>query len=312
MDNLQDIVQSSAPCRLDCGGTLDISTFRLGLSHLSLCTFNIALNMRTRVRLLPYRKDMVRISSCGVGAEEYPAGKAPYSSRLGLMFAVASYFNANGVDIEIESESPPRSGLGGSSTAAVALVAAFVKARAQMGKKPFSKEEIVILAYQIEDGLLPVPCGLQDQLAAAFGGVNAWHWPSSPAEPLFKKVELLPSDHYTRLEERMLLAYCGVTHESYDINGRWVRGFMEGDTREAWEEIARSARQFVDCIARQDWKGAVQAMNQEVEIRIGLTPEVFVDIGKNLRKDALKIGCAARFVGAGGGGCIWALGEKRI
>ena len=36
-------IEASAPCRIDMGGTLDISTFYLPLRHLYPCTLNIAI-----------------------------------------------------------------------------------------------------------------------------------------------------------------------------------------------------------------------------------------------------------------------------
>jgi len=59
--NLKDIlkyrlIEASAPCRIDMGGTLDISTFYYPLMHLNPCTFNIAINLRTRVSLFPFEK----------------------------------------------------------------------------------------------------------------------------------------------------------------------------------------------------------------------------------------------------------------
>jgi D-glycero-alpha-D-manno-heptose-7-phosphate kinase len=56
-------IEASAPCRIDMGGTLDISTFYYPLRHLLPCTFNIAVNLRTRVRLFPYKEGNVIISS---------------------------------------------------------------------------------------------------------------------------------------------------------------------------------------------------------------------------------------------------------
>ena len=39
-----------------------------------------------------------------------------------------------------------------------------------------------------------------------------------------------------------------------------------------------------------------------------MTPDVFDTIGERLVDSALANDCGARFTGAGGGGCIWALG----
>ena len=50
-------------------------------------------------------------------------------------------------------------------------------------------------------------------------------------------------------------------------------------------------------------------MNRETDVRRQMTPDVLNDIGKTLVELAKKNKCGARFTGAGGGGCIWALGE---
>jgi D-glycero-alpha-D-manno-heptose-7-phosphate kinase len=40
-----------------------------------------------------------------------------------------------------------------------------------------------------------------------------------------------------------------------------------------------------------------------------MTPEVFDEMGASLCRPALENQCGVRFTGAGGGGCVWALGE---
>ena len=296
---------ASAACRIDCGGTLDIKTFYYPLRHLSPCTFNIALDMKTRVKLCPYRSGLVKVSSKGFQSEEHPADSAPFNSPLGLMFAVAAYFRVDGVHIDIVSESPPRSALGGSSTAAVALIGSLSMTLFNR----VDKEKIVLLAHAIEEAVAGVPCGLQDQLAAAYGGVHAWYWPSDPTDPPFRAHEVLRTKDCVEFQNRFLLAYCGVPHESSDINSKWVQEFVAGNHRRLWAEIVTITKAFVDALSVKDWASAVHAMNREVEIRREMTPEVLDEVGESLLRSAKRHNCGARFTGAGGGGCIWALGE---
>ena len=298
-------IRASAPCRIDCGGTIDIKTFYYPLRHLSPCTFNIALKMKTAVTLHPFGSDLVKISSRGFDSEVYPVQKAPFNSPLGLMFAVAAYFRVGGVHIDITSESPPRSALGGSSTAAVALMGAL--SMAIEGR--VYQENTVLLAHAIEEAVAGVPCGLQDQLAATYGGIHAWYWPSGPTDPAFKAREVLSKEDYAELQDRVLIAFCGVPHESSNINSRWVQQFVAGKDRQLWAEIVTNTRAFVEALSVKDWTSAVHVMNREVQIRRQMTPDVLDDMGEALLKSALSHHCGARFTGAGGGGCIWALGE---
>jgi D-glycero-alpha-D-manno-heptose-7-phosphate kinase len=304
-------VEGSAPCRIDCGGTLDIRTLSDPLKDLAPCTFNMALDMKTRVRLFPHRSGRIQVSSAGVGREEQSVGQMSFGGPLGLIFAIADHFRIDGVHIEIESESPPRSALGGSSTAAVSLIGALSRVVSAEGAPQMGKEQIVLLAHAIEEAVAGVACGLQDHLAAVYGGVHAWHWPREPEEPRFQGRELLKQEDYPELEAALLVAYCGVPHVSHDINKRWIDQFLRGETRALWPRIVSSTAAFVDAMKKKDWRGAAAAMNQEVDIRIQMTPDVFDDVGIALVEAARALGCGARFTGAGGGGCIWALGEER-
>lgn len=302
-------VETSAPCRLDMGGTLDISTFYYPLKQLQPCTCNIAIGLRTQVRLLPYKKGIVKVSSKGFASAEFPLQTAPFDHPLGLIFAVAGYFNASGIHIAITSSSPPRSALGGSSAATVALVAAYFKALGSNAEPAASKSDIALLAHALEASVAGVPCGLQDQLAAVYGGVNAWYWKGSIRGIPFRKRQLISKSNHQRLSDHLLLAYCGNPHESRDINGKWVRRFLSGKDRPVWERIVRLTHEFTEALPLWDVKRGAAAMNAETVLRRQLTPDVLDPVGEKLVDAALEANCGARFTGAGGGGCLWAMGE---
>ena len=84
------------------GGTLDIRTFYQPLSWLKPCTINLALDMRTTVRLLPYEADQIKVSSRGFDSAEMPLHSVPFSHPLGLIFAVAYSHRTGGLHIEID------------------------------------------------------------------------------------------------------------------------------------------------------------------------------------------------------------------
>jgi D-glycero-alpha-D-manno-heptose-7-phosphate kinase len=271
---------------------------------------NIALDLRTTVRIAPYRRGWVKVSSLGFKDAEFRADQAPFRHPLGLMFAVAAFFRADGVHISVHSASPPRSALGGSSVAAVALVGAFSQARRRRGGMPaVIGRSVALTAHAIEESIAGVPCGFQDQLAAAFGGINAWHWVAPPQAGVFRREALAPRRAMRRLERHLLVAYAGVPHVSADINGRWLRQFVSGSRRQEWADITACTRSFAEALRLQDYAAAAAAMNREVELRRRMTPAVLDDIGRKLVAAARRCGCGARFTGAGGGGCLWAVGE---
>lgn len=304
-----ELIEASAPCRIDMGGTLDISCFYYPLAYMNPCTFNIAIAMRTRVKISSYQNGFVKISSSGFESAKFPIDKIPFDHPMGLMFAIAAHFNIHGIHIQIESSSPPRSALGGSSAAAVALIAAFNLLLTRLNKTPISFDQIPLLAHGIEESVAGVPCGLQDHLAALYGGVNAWYWKGNGLPQPFVRKPLSTTKQFSDLSKHLLLAYCGIPHESIKINSTWIKQFLSGQYRAHWIEISNCTNAFADAFYVLDIKESVRQLNRETEIRMEMTPDVFDDMGNKLVDLALNENCGARFTGAGGGGCIWALGE---
>lgn len=298
----------SAPCRIDLGGTLDITTFYYPLRRFKPCTFNVATRMRTVVRFYPFTEGKIKISSHGFDAVEFGLDDAVFHHPLGLMSAIAVYFEAQGLHIHIHSESPPRSALGGSSSAAVAMIAGMLRRFEARDGVAISKERIALLAHALESVVAGVPCGMQDQLAAVYGGVNAWYWNADGMGLPFRRQVI---DVDATFESRILLAYCGEPHVSANINGKWVGQFLDGHYHREWRDIVVCARCFVEAVAAGDFETAVTMMNKEIRIRKMMTPDVFDDMGNQLVDCALENRCGARFAGAGGGGCVWALGEPQ-
>ncbi|MCK5542344.1 MAG: galactokinase [Desulfobacterales bacterium] len=317
---LKNEIKVSVPCRVDLGGTLDISTFFLPLNFLFPSSFNIAINMRTHVTLSAFKEDHVKISSKGFESAQFQAFKAPFNHPMGLMFAIADYFNVDGVHIHIESSSPPRSALGGSSAAAVAITAAFLTAKDMFinaGKnvqkfKKINAEKVAWIAHYIESSVAGVPCGMQDQLAAAFGGVNQWFWKlGTNGQPAFIQKPILKEDkNINKLNDRILVAYCGIPHVSSQVNKKWVNQFICGENRDKFEKIVKLTDGFARALQDHDFSLAGNYMNQETQIRLEMTPEVLDPVGKKLFNKALQLDAGARFTGAGGGGCVWAIGNK--
>jgi D-glycero-alpha-D-manno-heptose-7-phosphate kinase len=74
-------------------------------------------------------------------------------------------------------------------------------------------------------------------------------------------------------------------------------------------DVIASTREFVKALAGKNYKKAAGYMNRETGIRRQMTPDVLDKIGRRLADIALQNDCGVRFTGAGGGGCLWAIGE---
>ncbi len=306
--------EASAPCRIDSGGTWDIKALALPFEGIPPTTVNIALTLRTSAGLHSYKDGKVKISSAGFAQPEiFSIDRLSFDSPFGLFFAAISFFGFHGLEVKIDSQSPVRSALGGSSTALVALIKALSKVSAALGNKSYPKKEILHLGYHLEDGISGGNCGIQDQAAAVYGGVHQWEWHYGNRTAPFQKTSLLNVDGREELSKRLLVAYSGKSHTSSKTNNRWVRDFLSGKTRPGWIKANEIVRQFGEAIKAREWNRAAGLLREEMSIRREITPEALTPFTKKLIAEAEDIGCGARFAGAGAGGSLWAMGKlKRI
>ena len=120
-------------------------------------------------------------------------------------------FTKGGIEIGSFADIPARTGLGSSSSFAVALLKGL---HAHLGRK-LSRADAAESACRLEIELLQEPIGKQDQYAAAFGGFNIFQFNpdnSVAVEPVFL-------DFKTRslLENHLLLFYTGISREASSV-----------------------------------------------------------------------------------------------
>jgi len=174
------------------------------------------------VTLTPFKDGRVAISSEGFAREEeYPIERLPFTKPFGIFWAAVAYFGLHGLKVHIRSDSPVRSALGGSSTALVALLKALSKLALDQNERTLSRPDILYLGYHLEDGVSGGHCGIQDQAAAVYGGVNQWTWCYGDRRKPFRRESLL--DCLTQVEKhgwgygliatRSLLALAADTEE---------------------------------------------------------------------------------------------------
>lgn len=310
-----DLVEVTAPCRVDAGGTWDIKAISLPLEREEPVTLNVALDLRTQVRLLPYREGWVRVVSRGFRPEGAAgrAGDLSFRPPFGLFFAAVERFGFHGLEVRIASDSPPRSAMGGSSTALIALLRALSTLSVRLGGKALPPKDLLLLGYHLEDGLAGGFCGMQDQAAAVYGGVNLWRWRFGRPEAPFQREPILDPRACRELNKRILVAHSGLDHDSGSVNRAWVNGFLSGRSRRGWIKANRVVHGLADALRAQDWAGAASCLREEMSVRRDITPDALIPETRSLIDAAEIAGCGARFAGAGAGGAVWAIGpEGRI
>jgi D-glycero-alpha-D-manno-heptose-7-phosphate kinase len=304
-------IEVSAPCRIDSGGTWDIKAMAMTFEHISPVTLNIALTLRTRVILSPFKDGYVRISSEGFQdiAEYSVKNNLPFKPPFGIFLAAINHFGYHGLEVTIKSDSPVKSALGGSSTALVALIKALSDLRILAGGNGLSRSQILHLGYHIEDGISGGNCGIQDQAAAVYGGVNLWKWRYSHGNKTFFREPLIKGKDIKDISRSILVAFSGKSHVSATMNRAWVGDFLSGRTRPGWIKANEIVKDLAEAIVQKDWNSAAGFLREEMKIRRKITPDALISLTSELIRCAEKTGCGARFAGAGAGGSLWAIGE---
>ncbi|MEE9609983.1 MAG: hypothetical protein V3W19_01970, partial [Desulfatiglandales bacterium] len=219
------------------------------------------------------------------------------------------HFGFHGLEVRIRSDSPVKSALGGSSTALIAHIKALSELRGMLGERRLSGREILHLGYHLEDGVSGGNCGIQDQAAAVYGGVNRWTWRYGSRSNWFKRESLLGAEGRKELSKRILVAYSGKSHVSSRINRAWINDFMSGVTRAGWVKVNDMVNRLAEAIKEEDWNKTASLLRDEMAVRREITPDALIPITERLVDQAEGAKCGARFTGAGAGGSIWALGE---
>ena len=224
-NGLGRIIRAKSPLRISfSGGGTDFPHWYEKQPGAVLCC---TINRYARVTLYPRRDLEVRIRSVDVGymvnyhIHEQPA----YDGVLDLAKAAIRRLGASrGMDVDVRSDAPAGSGLGGSS----ALVAAVIGAVAAHEGHQLDNYGLAELNYLIERSDLKVPGGKQDQYATTFGGFNLIEF--SGDRVLVNPLRIRP-DTLNYLEAHLLLCYTGAVRVDQGLIDKQIRFFHEGRKR---------------------------------------------------------------------------------
>lgn len=201
------------------------------------------------------------------------------------------------IDITTFSHLPANTGLGASSSFAVALMKGL---HAYLGRK-IDQREAAEAACRLEIELLKEPIGKQDQYAAAFGGLNIFQFnpdDSVDVSPVFL-------DYRTRLdfENHLLLFFTGITRSASTVlREQKEKTSVNLDTL---KQMAEMPLEFRDRLVRGDFEGLGKLLNENWMRKKGLASKVSNDTIDNLYQAGLDAGSwGGKVLGAGGGGCL--------
>ena len=152
--------------------------------------------------------------------------------REGLKFL--GFDNAHGLEIHHQGDLPARSGIGSSSSFAVGLI----KALKAVQGIAINKYELSLTALELEQKVLKENVGSQDQIAAAYGGLNLIHFSQDGTfrvEPVG-----IPAARSEEFERHLMLLYTGTSRLGGEIAASVIAGMKDRTAQ------LRRMRQLVD------------------------------------------------------------------
>jgi len=300
-------VRARAPTRIDlAGGTLDIPP--LYLFHESALTTNVAIDVAARVTITPSKRVVIVSHDQNESATWDSPQLISWSEYSGLELVlrlVKSFRPKENLQVEVRSEAPAGSGLGGSSAIAIALT----RALAEWCDVSLSREELVDWARSIETQTIKVPTGYQDYWGAVYGGVHAYEM------GLNGRVRVAPlgsAAFHRELERHLLLVYTGRPRFSGTNNWELFKRRVDGEsaTVEFFERLKENALLMKEALESEDIGLAAEALNRDWRTRKAMLPTMTTGEIERLTGEGLRHGMlAARVCGAGGGGCVALLAD---
>ncbi len=167
------------------------------------------------------------------------------------------------VEIGIRSDMPAGCGTGTSAAVAVALVGALARLRSEQA----SPREVAYEAHRLEVSVLGSESGIQDQLSAAFGGINYIEIGKYPEAT----VRTLPA--WDELGRLLTLVYLGRSHDSSAVHGQVIERVQAGKS-EAMSMLRDAAAGARDAVIAQDLQALGWAIISNTEAQRLLHPAI--------------------------------------
>ncbi|HEX8861842.1 MAG TPA: GHMP kinase [Actinomycetes bacterium] len=294
-------VEACAPLRISfAGGGTDVPPYPATHGG-AVLSATISRSARARVRARPDHGYHVESLDLMARAAFAPH-ELVFNGHLDLVKAVLRELAPErGLDLTLATDAPPGSGLGSSSALVVAMLAAVGVA----GGGLWSPAELAQRAYQVERIDLKIEGGMQDQYAAAFGGLNFIEFHGE--EDVTVRPLQVPAETVQELERSLLLAWSGRSRTDDGILRRQVDGVLGGSPRslESLEAMKALATGMRDALLRGDLADFADGLHEGWRQKRRLASGIATPRLDELYAVGRRAGAAGgKVLGAGGGGYL--------
>jgi D-glycero-alpha-D-manno-heptose-7-phosphate kinase len=281
---VSDIIVTRAPTRIDFGGGwTDVPPYcdEMGgfVCNLAITRYATASVARGE------RRDMRNDSN---------------AADLAIANAATRRFDAHDVTVSVRSDFPIGAGLGGSSAAGVATVAALAAACGET----MTPTAIAELSREIEIGDLGIPGGRQDHYAAAYGGALGLRFSANhvDVQPI-----ALTAPMRAEIEERCIIVYTGQSRISGETINAVLGAYRRGVPRvlNALQHMRANAEQIAVALGAGDLDRMASLVSEQWTHQRSLHSAIPTPLIDEIISKARAAGAiGAKALGASGGGCV--------
>jgi len=299
------VINSVAPIRIcDNGGWTDTWFAQHGR------VFNIGVHPCVEVQLevSPYQAGQDRIILC---AENYgqryavrPRSSTTAPGGWGAHPLLEAAIERVGVPADCAVQVTVYSAMpsGGSTGTSAAVTVGLIGALSHLSLRHWSPHEIAYQAHAVEVEMLQQQSGIQDQLCAAYGGVNyieISHYPEATVFPI-----QVPDSIWWELERRLVLIYLGRAHDSSRVHEEVIADLEnEGPESKRLQDLRLTAEESRDAIMAGDFTALGRAMIANTEAQGRLHPQLISADAQRVIEIARGFGASGwKVSGAGGEG----------
>jgi D-glycero-alpha-D-manno-heptose-7-phosphate kinase len=243
------VVNGAAPIRIcDNGGWTD--TWFAGHGNVFNIGVNPCVEVQIAVHPIEALPDRVVLDAENYG-DRYAFEPGAGPGRHPLLESVVDEVGLPddvSVEINISCEAPAGCSTGTSASATVALIGALDA----LTPGRMTPHEIAYASHRIEVERLGMQSGIQDQLCAAYGGINYIEVHSYPDATVSQIA--VPDPVRWELERRLVLVFLGRAHVSSDVHDAVIAALEgEGDDSPRLEALRSAARDARDAVHAADF-----------------------------------------------------------
>lgn len=298
-------IRSRAPLRIGlAGGGTDVSPYS---DIYGGAILNATISMHAFATLEPANDGRIVILAADKGdkVDEPLSKELPIDGKLDLIKGIynrlVKEFTRKPMSFRLTTyvDAPPGSGLGSSSTLAVAVLGAF----SEWLKLPLGEYDMARIAFEVERLELSMAGGKQDQYAATFGGFNFMEFFEN------NKVIVNPlrvrDEDINELEHNLLLYYTDTSRLSHEIIEDQRESVRKKETKpvEAMHRLKEQAVMMKEALINGEIDKIGEILLFGWEHKKQLTSRISTPMIDEIYDAAMKAGATGgKISGAGGGG----------